>query len=96
MMIQNNQGRKTTFFVFGAMMSATMAGTISFFVALVNFGIKPDFFVTWLHIFSLSFPIAFPAAILISPIIMKMANKITRQKLRTFKHLFEKPPEIVK
>jgi len=32
MMIQNNQGRKTTFFVFGAMMSATMAGTISFFL----------------------------------------------------------------
>lgn len=74
-----NTGRKTLF-LFATMMSVITTGLISFATDLINFGFQPSFFAIWLRIFALGAPIAFLSVILISPRVMKIANKITDKK----------------
>jgi hypothetical protein len=65
--------------VFAFLMSILMSGIMSFFVTLLNIGIREDVFIRWISAWGASFFIAFPIAFFVTPVVRKLVHKFVEQ-----------------
>ena len=63
--------------LFGSMLSSIMVTIISGTVVFVNEGFGPNFLVHWLKWFATAWPIAFPAVLVVAPLVRKVVTKLT-------------------
>jgi hypothetical protein len=63
--------------LFAFFMSVLMAFLMSGILTAIHLGLTPHFIAQWLHSFTLAWPIAFPAILLIAPVVRKFVAKIT-------------------
>lgn len=69
--------KKYTGLVMGVLMGITMGFTMSFIVTVLNLGFVDDFFIRWMTGFASTLPIGFPIALVITPLVKKLAEHIT-------------------
>ena len=62
--------------LFGLMMSAMMAFTMSLIMTLVNIGLVENFLLIWLRGFSIGFAVAFPTSLIAAPLTRKIIDKL--------------------
>lgn len=63
--------------LFAFFMAIIFPFIITFFIVLINVGFTNDFFLRWMKSFGITFIIAFPTIIGLSPMIRKIVEKIT-------------------
>ncbi len=63
--------------VFVTAMAFFMAGVMSFALTAINIGFSEYFVLVWLQSFLLSFVLALPTALIVSPFVRHITEKIT-------------------
>ena len=63
--------------LFGSILSAIMVTVISGAVVFVTQGFSPDFPAHWFKGFATAWPIAFPAVLVVAPLVRKIVAKLT-------------------
>ncbi|MCH2183639.1 MAG: DUF2798 domain-containing protein [Mariniblastus sp.] len=67
---------KCATYAFSLFMSFFMSGVVSLVVSLVNVGWSEAFWFVWLKAWLLSFLIAFPTIVAVTPIVRKLVNLV--------------------
>ncbi|MCR8923081.1 DUF2798 domain-containing protein [Dasania sp. GY-MA-18] len=68
--------KKYTTYVFSFFMSLLMSAIMSMVVSLLNVGLVENIFAIWLRAWGISFVIAFPTIIVISPLVKRLVNLV--------------------
>ena len=68
--------KKYQFIISSFFMALFMSVAISFVFCAIDIGITSDLLFTWLKKTGVSFVIAFPTAVIVSPIVQKMVNLV--------------------
>ena len=69
--------KKYSGILMGALLGIFMSIFMSLIVTFINLGLVGNFFEMWMKAFAISLPIGFPTALLMTPIIKKIVEKIT-------------------
>jgi hypothetical protein len=68
--------------LFGALLSAIMVSIVSAAVLLLNQGLTREFPVQWVKSVAATWPIAFPAVLVVAPWVRKVVARITESEQR--------------
>jgi len=71
--------RKYQHIVFAFFMALLMSCLMSFVISVFNVGFVNNIFFIWLKAWSLSFTIAFPAVVIVSPAVRKLVSLTLKQ-----------------
>ncbi|MBE1301452.1 MAG: DUF2798 domain-containing protein [Alteromonadaceae bacterium] len=63
-------------YVFAFFMALLMSCLMSFVITWFNIGLVSGFWLTWLNAWSFAFLVAFPAVILVSPLVHKLSDLV--------------------
>lgn len=73
----NKISKKYSGILMGAMLGIFMSSLMSLVVTYLNLGITNNFFQMWMRALFFSFPISFPTALILTPLVKKIVEKIT-------------------
>jgi len=68
--------RKNQHIIFAFFMALLMSGLMSFVISVFNVGFVNNILTIWLKAWSLSFVVAFPAVIVVSPVVRKLVSLV--------------------
>jgi len=63
--------------LFGALLSIIMVSIVSAAVIVVNQGFTADFIARWMKSTASTWPIAFPAVLMVAPVVRRMVSYLT-------------------
>jgi hypothetical protein len=72
--------RKHQHFVFAFFMAFLMSCLMSFVISVFNVGFDKNILTIWLKAWGFAFAIAFPAVMLVSPIVRKLVNLVLKNE----------------
>ena len=64
--------------VFAFFMALLMSCLMSLVITVHNIGLVPDLFWIWLNAWAFAFVVAFPAVMLVAPVVRKLVAKLVR------------------
>ncbi len=67
--------------LFSGMLSAFMVAVVSAAVLLQNDGPTPDFLPRWSKSFARTWPVAFPAVLVVAPVVRRVVARLTTQPI---------------
>ena len=67
-------------FVFSFFMALLMSCLMSLVITLFNVGIKDNILFIWLKAWGFAFVVAFPAVILVSPVVHKLTSMVLKKQ----------------
>jgi len=69
--------------VFSFFMALFMSGIMSFVISVFNVGMVPNIITLWLKAWSFAFTIAFPAIMIVSPLVHKLVSLVLHEETKT-------------
>ena len=70
--------KKYTTYVFSFFMALLMSAIMSMVVSLLNVGLVENIFAIWLRAWGISFVIAFPTVIVVTPLVKRLVNLMVK------------------
>lgn len=76
-LMENNVTNKFSQILLNCILSALMVSIVSSVVIIINQGLGPDFLSRWARSFVTTWPVAFPALMILGPIVRKIVERVS-------------------